>query len=535
MKCSSIKFIRVYSQITHTGYIVRRYQNFVFIVLIAFQSNFLLAQTADQEASASNESLLLSFEQSDEGVANNNTMLWPVLPGESVADLAALFYPKNKIMQQRFTVKTLQLSHKIHPSLNATSTSDQSNLIIIPNIRSLAKHSDRIKHAPLKNKISNYRLKPILRENYDLQNDAKFEISAKIQEIYDDLVKKNAHFKLELEKLNSKLANLQQKFAVLKSELLSIMDRALAMVEAKNKLIKQSKELHTQNKLPADTLTKNHTTEATQAVAPIFTPIKATPPRAQAPESILWYLWASILLLVLALSIFLGLCVCRKMKSFNSATAVKSKAAKKPAMTKNDTSAEQPVIEESAIVTSVAQEEFSGSMPGLESAHIVDLKKKEEIELALEKAKIYINLNRLKEAIALLRTQIQETPKATLHLWFCLLNIYRDSNQKEDFLENAQHLHENFNVMMPQWEATLAPIEVATSLDEFPHIIEKLTKLWLAEGKVSDDMPETKAYLDQLLMDNRSTERIGFGTEVFQEIMLLRDILDARSKLALDD
>jgi hypothetical protein len=89
--------------------------------------------------------------------------------------------------------------------------------------------------------------------------------------------------------------------------------------------------------------------------------------------------------------------------------------------------------------------------------------------------------------------------------------------------------------MMPQWEATLAPIEVATSLDEFPHIIEKLTKLWLAEGKVSDDMPETKAYLDQLLMDNRSTERIGFGTEVFQEIMLLRDILDARSKLALDD
>jgi tetratricopeptide (TPR) repeat protein len=476
---------------------VRRYQNFVFIVLIAFQSNFLLAQTADQEASASNESLLLSFEQSDEGVANNNTMLWPVLPGESVADLAALFYPKNKIMQQRFTVKTLQLSHKIHPSLNATSTSDQSNLIIIPNIRSLAKHSDRIKHAPLKNKISNYRLKPILRENYDLQNDAKF--------------------------------------AVLKSELLSIMDRALAMVEAKNKLIKQSKELHTQNKLPADTLTKNHTTEATQAVAPIFTPIKATPPRAQAPESILWYLWASILLLVLALSIFLGLCVFRKMKSFNSATAVKSKAAKKPAMTKNDTSAEQPVIEESAIVTSVAQEEFSGSMPGLESAHIVDLKKKEEIELALEKAKIYINLNRLKEAIALLRTQIQETPKATLHLWFCLLNIYRDSNQKEDFLENAQHLHENFNVMMPQWEATLAPIEVATSLDEFPHIIEKLTKLWLAEGKVSDDMPETKAYLDQLLMDNRSTERIGFGTEVFQEIMLLRDILDARSKLALDD
>jgi len=38
-----------------------------------------------------------------------------------------------------------------------------------------------------------------------------------------------------------------------------------------------------------------------------------------------------------------------------------------------------------------------------------------------------------------------------------------------------------------------------------------------------------------LLMDNRSTERMGFGVEVFQEIMLLRDMLDTRFKLALED
>ena len=143
-------------------------------------------------------------------------------------------------------------------------------------------------------------------------------------------------------------------------------------------------------------------------------------------------------------------------------------------------------------------------------------------------------MNRIKEAIMLLKTQIQETPKATLHHWFYLLDIYRKSNQKDAFLNNAKQLHEKFNIVMPQWEKSMFSPLVASSLEELPHIVERLTKLWATEGKVTENMLETKGYLDELLMDNRSTERIGFGIEVFQEIMLLRDILDMRLKLALE-
>jgi hypothetical protein len=89
--------------------------------------------------------------------------------------------------------------------------------------------------------------------------------------------------------------------------------------------------------------------------------------------------------------------------------------------------------------------------------------------------------------------------------------------------------------MMPQWEDSTFPLIVASSLEELPHIIDSLTKLWTTEGKVTENMVKTKGYLEELLMDNRSTERMGFGIEVFKEIMFLRDMLDMRFKLALED
>jgi hypothetical protein len=75
-------------------------------------------------------------------------------------------------------------------------------------------------------------------------------------------------------------------------------------------------------------------------------------------------------------------------------------------------------------------------------------------------------------------------------------------------------------------------VVIATSLLEFPHIIEPLMKLW---GECDEDLEkliETKVYLDALLTDNRDNERGGFGLEVLMEIKLLRDILDLRDKFS---
>lgn len=76
---------------------------------------------------------------------------------------------------------------------------------------------------------------------------------------------------------------------------------------------------------------------------------------------------------------------------------------------------------------------------------------------------------------------------------------------------------------------------VASSLEEFPHIIDTLIKLWANNENALGDTSEIKAYLDKLLIDNRNSERAGFSLEVLQEIMLLRSLLDVSDKLKEED
>jgi hypothetical protein len=131
-----------------------------------------------------------------------------------------------------------------------------------------------------------------------------------------------------------------------------------------------------------------------------------------------------------------------------------------------------------------------------------------------------------------LKAQIQSVPKASLDHWLALLDIYRKTNQKEEFLESAHQLHQVFNVIQPTWDNLPLPMVIANSLLEFPHIIEPLMKLWSEIDNNLQKLVETKNFLDTLLTDNRDNERGGFGLEVLLEIKLLRDILDIRDKFS---
>jgi hypothetical protein len=102
-------------------------------------------------------------------------------------------------------------------------------------------------------------------------------------------------------------------------------------------------------------------------------------------------------------------------------------------------------------------------------------------------------------------------------------------------LESAQQLHQVFNVIQPTWDNIPLPMVIATSLLEFPHIIEPLMKLWSECDNSVEKLLETKIFLDKLLTDNRDSERSGFGLEVVLEIKLLRNILDIREKFSSKD
>jgi hypothetical protein len=235
------------------------------------------------------------------------------------------------------------------------------------------------------------------------------------------------------------------------------------------------------------------------------------------------------LLLGLGLGVFLYRR--KQAKTFSYLSADNLKPLDKDVFKISENLANEPATQSGKDDSPLTTSEVFGDLADNDLDSIMSTKNKAEGDMVLEQARIYVNINREREAIMLLKSQIQAAPKASLRHWIELLDIYRKTNQKEEFLESARQLHHGFNVMLPTWDKAALPIVVATSLVEFPHIAEHLIKLWANSSRTPEALEEAKIYLDKLLTDNRDSERGGFGLEVVQEILLLRDILEIREKL----
>lgn len=470
---------------------------FALALIVATHSNIVLAQTTCQEAVYQDNGLDL-----DEVSIN---LTWLLLSGESVESLATLFYPKNKKMQRLFISKTLQLSHEINPNLNAFFISNQESLIIIPDIKSLAKYSGKIESASSK-KLS----KPNPAEQRlsdQLKDAAKFAPSPEMQAHYEDLVKRNALFQSDLEKLNIKLAQLEQVMAALNVE--------ARRTEVSPKFIPSSEPEHvvsSENKLKQVRAVKNN-------VASLRTVTTRQSPMTSQ------YLMGLISLLLLILGTFLTFIF------------YKSRKAKKLSLVRigfsGTTYPEETSLNKASF--SPTANEYTGSISDKNLDVAMSLSTKEDAQSLLEEAKVYVEIGREDEAIMLLKSQIQSAPLASLEHYLYLLDIYRATNQEEEFLLYASKFHKSFNVMTPLWKNTPLAMAIASSLEEFPHIVNALTILWWASSEaVTGEESKIKAYLNALLMDNRNGERVGFSMEVVQEIMLLCNLLEVRDILQDD-
>jgi hypothetical protein len=147
----------------------------------------------------------------------------------------------------------------------------------------------------------------------------------------------------------------------------------------------------------------------------------------------------------------------------------------------------------------------------------------ERLDATLQEAKMLMSINRANDAVAHLKMTIETQPKASINHWLYLLEIFRKLNLKEEFEQYATNMHQTFNVMTPVWYETEVAIYVPESIEEFPHIMEKLYSVW--PGDLAT------VYLRNLINDNRGGERTGFGKTVLSEILLLIEMLDIRKDL----
>ena len=160
----------------------------------------------------SDDSLTLDSGALDSEQETPSSMTWPMLPGENLNDVARLFYPKNKAMQQRFIFKTQRLSAEVQPNLKARDRFETPTLLVIPTLKSLSNSTRAIKSGQKKSNQQKLKL------SYDIE-----QIPAKLMQEYESLLIKNAFLKEELAKLNEKLIFLQAKL----NELKLIWDKSL--------------------------------------------------------------------------------------------------------------------------------------------------------------------------------------------------------------------------------------------------------------------------------------------------------------------
>ena len=456
----------------------------------------------------------LQFDSSLAAQETATSMTWPMLPGESVNDVARLFYPKNRAMQQQFVAKTLRLNADKQSQLKATTRFDEPTLLVIPTLKSLSKTA----------KKSN---KKSLKMSYGLKHEVE-QLPQRLMKEYEELVNKNAFLKEQLAKLNAQIVLLQAKLDDLKL----IFDKTLTLPNsdlpvtsevAQNLELDSNRAIDPAVNAPASSPTQSVDSQST--TKKVFKNLNQQEkpsqsiPKAVAMDESTWFDsfsngWVKAILAG-ALLLLLGAFGLKKYRERMFAKL--SFAASKMQNTVTDFSGyfEKTKPPKEQISPEVTQQQ--------QAAKEVE----NRLSATLEEAKLLMSVNRGTDAIAHLKMTIESQPKASINHWLYLLEVFRKLNLKAEFEAYAERLHQTFNVMTPVWYEKEAEVNavmiVPQSLEEFPHIMQQLYGVWPGEL--------ASVYLRSLITDNRGGERVGFGKAVVSEIIFLIELLDSHKDI----
>ena len=465
-----------------------------------------------------------------------NSQVWPVLPGESLNDVARLFYPKNVVMQQLFISKTLRLNTGTQPNLSAAERFEKPTLLLVPTLKSLSKNTQVTQSTA--DKPAKHRLQ--ITTNIESVLDS---VPSKLKEEYQFWVSKNELLKKQLLILKDKIIFLETKLDGLKLIWEKTLNSPVASKPAINNPSNNSVEnnLGTKNNAVADSVTSivsNSVPANVPSITPsnstannnpvidnattgkkIFKNLNTTPTKvetAQIASSWINYLNTDLVkvALVLGLLVILSVFALKKYREYMFAKM-------NFVATKMHASIQETMGDFGGYLKPKIPEEESPEVK-LQAKAAKDVEAR--LDSTLAEAKLLLSVNRHQDAIAHLKLTIEAQPKACINHWLYLLEIYRKLNLKDEFEANAAGLHQIYNVMTPVWYETAVAMVVPQSIEEFPHIMEKLYTVW--PGDLAT------VYLRGLIADNRGGERVGFGKAALSEILMLIEILDIQKELA---
>ena len=437
------------------------------------------------------------------------SILWPVLPGESVAQLASRFYPNNKSLQQHFVDSTLALNQLQNTGLQAAQVFEQVALIQIPALKSptaIASPSSTISEAgnPPTDLSSSKAMLGRLHLSYQLKYLAEHinqkSVPSALRNEYEQMLQRDQNLQQQLQSENERIESLQKNL----EQVLPKVKAALAEDNAKS----------------------------------AATPTVLQKPVVKQPQFNVKLAWYSFFGAVLSLLVLLwGAKRQRERKfarlsglnTFIYDTLIQDNASPAQVIqSDSDKDRSEQVNLTSTIAGSDLNSDSTASGNGADTDSLA-LKQgstieEDEAESVIASATLLMGAGKPKQAQVLLQAYLQQQPQHSVYPWLYLLDIYRNLNQKTEFLALVARLHDNFNVVLPQWEETESHIVLPSTLEAFPHIMKQLQSLWPSELAA--------AYLKSLMLDRREGERVGFSLQVMQEIALLQQVLDVRDEFS---
>lgn len=182
------------------------------------------------------------------------------------------------------------------------------------------------------------------------------------------------------------------------------------------------------------------------------------------------------------------------------------------------TDAEMPGTQNTLVAQAgVGLPEDAGSANQRQSANAF---KVEEISDVTQEAEFWISLNNPKRAIEILEPYTEGIHPDSPVPWLYLLDLYREVGEPEKYNGLRERFARLFNARIPLYGD---PELASQTLEDFPHLLERICKLW----NTGDIVP----FLQSLLVDDRDGARAGFDLPLYRDILLLLGIALEKKRL----
>ncbi|MGZ8270304.1 MAG: type IV pilus assembly protein FimV [Methylophilus sp.] len=145
----------------------------------------------------------------------------------------------------------------------------------------------------------------------------------------------------------------------------------------------------------------------------------------------------------------------------------------------------------------------------------------EEVTTVADDAKLFLSHGRTGLAIQLLQNHLIEFPRESASNWLFLLDLLAKEGKQEEFETAANECKKYFNVELPKFSHQS---EQTGGIESFERISLDLQRVW--------GTSEATSYLDDLIHNARNQPREGLNKELFEELVLLREIAEEEIKLA---